>query len=176
MRSSDLKRKLLGVGVFIAPILLVNATRVFFSRGGPAEASAAPQAVVADTDTMAFPTLHPPAPGEKVARAAEHVEQLRGKPFGATPLYYEPDRVSDKPDPKDQGPKQDPVPDLNVRAILSSATGDIALIGSEAHREGDTVLGTEWVVVGIDAVKRSVVLEHPPTGRTIECLVVRPRN
>ncbi|MFN7020371.1 MAG: hypothetical protein ACK4WH_03460 [Phycisphaerales bacterium] len=66
----------------------------------------------------------------------------------------------------DEGSPPAAAPNIRITAIVSSRRGSIAMIGRRLILAGD-VLGEGWRVVSIDAVTRSVRIEHDD-GRVVE--------
>lgn len=171
MVSDGMKRRVIGLGVFVLPLVLVKLAGALLV-GGPGEVVGDPIPVPpAPTPTQ------PPTPdwswsADQLA-AAERIAALRSSPFDETPFYYR----QRAPDPG-VGVVENPVPDLlgdvELQMILTSETGGRALINGRVYRVGDIIDRIAWIVKEIDGITYSVVLEHPETGRRTTVRVRMP--
>jgi hypothetical protein len=171
MPTIETKRRLTAGGMFILPLVLVKATALVVGGTGPAQVAAAPD--VADPAPLQPVMLAERAWSDEQRAAVRHIAELHEKPFGPTPLYYEPrDRESA---PIFEDPRFDPAPEFIVQAILSSASGDTALINGKAYHVGDVIEQTEWRIIAIDGSARSVTILDPRTDQTTTRSVQTPR-
>jgi len=161
MLSSDAKRKC-GAGLmFVLPLCLLVVVRLVLSPAQQVQAAIAPAPVIGGGPAAG--PIDPLAKLDEHQRAAvTHIVQLREEPFGSSPFYYAPTgsltMVVENGDPA--------TPQFAVQMILTSSTGNIALINGEKYMIGDALADTGWVISEIDAKDRSVVIEDPETGRT----------
>lgn len=172
MMMHNLKRAIVPLAVFVLPLLLVKLSAVMLGRSGPAEANSSSTAV---TPSELLPLGAGRKPWSKQQRAAaRHVDWLRTQPFGATPLYYE---VTETP--PDNGGSPTPVrferPHIVLQAVMTSPTGNVALIDAKRYRAGDRLAGSVWIIGEINGATRSITLVHPPTGRTEVVEIRLPR-
>lgn len=159
--SAETRAKILGVLVFLLPLLVVKGAAWFM--GGPG-----PQSAIAATPN------HPPIANlgdglprpltERQRAAAAHVAELATKPFGRPPLDYRaPDQATSVPVIQDGGDFKRPTlyPQAKVQIMVeSSHDGDsVALIDGRRYREGDTLADWPWIVHEIDGENRCVVLK-----------------
>jgi hypothetical protein len=172
MPTNETKRRLAAAGMFILPLVLVKATAMFLGGTGPAEVAAAP-APAAPTVTPVPVASAPSAPrawtdGQR--QAAEHIARLHDEEFGSTPLFYQSRGAEAAVVFED--PDLPPPPEFILQAVLSSSTGNTALIDGQALRVGDRVGETDWQIIEIDAQTRTVTVLDPRTERT-EAVSVR---
>ncbi len=159
MMTRDAKRRLATIGVFLLPVVLVKIVTAPMGHRGPAaaEASNTPTPVVAIPPVAAGPQWT-----EQQRAAAQHVAYLRTQPFGPTPLYF------DRPQPPpDGGGSSNSLPEVVVQMIMSSASGDLALINGKRYRTGDRLRDAGWIVSEINASSGSVTLKHPASDRSV---------
>lgn len=158
MMTRDAKRRLVTIGVFLLPVVLVKVVAAPMGHRVPAaaEASNTPTAVVAIPPVTVAPQW-----SEQQRAAAQHVVHLRTQPFGPTPLYYDP------PQPPDRGGSSDTLGHVAVQIIMSSATGDVALINGKRYRTGDRLRDAGWIVSEINASSGSVTFKHPASDRSV---------
>ncbi|MCH8344864.1 MAG: hypothetical protein IH983_12870 [Planctomycetes bacterium] len=159
MMTRDAKRRLATIGVFILPIVLVKVVAAPMWHRGPAaaEASITPTPVVAIQRVAAGPQW-----SEQQRAAAQHVAYLRTQPFGPTPLYYDPPQP-----PPDRSGSSDTLGHVAVQMIMSTASGDLALINGKRYRTGDRLGDAGWIVSEINASSGSVTLKHPASDRSV---------
>ncbi len=159
MMTRDAKRRLAAIGVFILPVVLVKVVVVLMGHRAPAvaEASNTPTPVVAIPRGAAGPQW-----SEQQRAAAQHVAYLRTQPFGPTPLYYD-----TPPAPPDGGGSSNSLPEVVVQMIMSTASGDLALINGKRYRTGDRLRDAGWIVTEINASSGSVTLKHPTSDRSV---------
>ena len=158
MMTRDAKRRLVTIGVFLLPVVLVKVVAAPMGHRGPAEAEAShtPTQVVAIPRVAAGPQW-----SEQQRAAAQHVAYLRTQPFGPTPLYY------DRPQPPDRSGSSDTLGHVAVQMIMSSSGGDLALINGKRYRTGDRLRDAGWIVSEINASSGSVTLKHPASDRSV---------
>lgn len=177
MMGHDPKSRVASIAVFLLPLLIVKGGALLLrddaqKAQGASLGGDVPPALVA-------PEL-PPAWTAVQQMAAHHIASLRAMPFGPSPLYH-PRSASTTVDPgTEDGPTDtkviEPPPALTVQMILTTqGDGDVALIDRKRYRVGDPIAGTGWVVMKIDSQTRSVIIHHPPTGRTAPLPVPLPR-
>ena len=167
MMTIENKRRLVIIGMFLAPVAVVKFTGWFYGIGAPADASAAVEvnpvvdvpmaAAVSDVIT------------DQQRGAALKIAALYKQPFGETPFYYDAREISIEPD----GPIQiDPsAPTVIVQAILASAAGDTALISGKMYKVGDEFEKSGWFITVIDNKARAVTLKNPKTEREVTASV-----
>ncbi len=171
MVSDGMKRRMIGLGVFALPLVLVKVAGVLLG-GVPEDAGAG---------LIPPPPTHRTAPlvptpdwswSEEQLSAAEYVTAMRSRSFEDTPFYYR----TRAPDPGGviEVPVPDLLPDVELQMILTSETGGRALINGRVYRVGDMIDGIGWIVKEIDGITYSVVLEHPETGRRTTVRVRMP--
>ncbi|MCZ6612512.1 MAG: hypothetical protein O6941_07735 [Planctomycetota bacterium] len=158
MMTRDAKRRLATIGVFLLPVMLVKVVAAPMGHRVPAaaEASNTPTPVVAIPHVTVAPQW-----SEQQRAAAQHVVHLRTQPFGPTPLYYDP------PQPPDRGGSSDTLGHVAVQIIMSSASGDVALINGKRYRTGDRLRDAGWIVSEINASSGSVTFKHPASDRSV---------
>ena len=161
MMTRDAKRRLATIAVFLLPVVLVKAVAAPMGHRGPAaaEASNTPTPVVAIPRVAAGPQW-----SEQQRAAAQHVAYLRTQPFGPTPLYYD---TPPAPPPPDRSGSSNSLPEVVVQMIMSSASGDLALIDGKRYRAGDRLRDAAWIVSDINASSRSVTLKDPASDRSV---------
>lgn len=170
MPSHDVKRNMLSIGMFVAPVLLVKLTASLLGDGAPVGASAASSA---NSLEVAMPTIEPPpvapqpTPTQRAALA--HMRMLQTQSFGPTPLLFE--LRSSEPAPEPPKPSLEPAPQFVLQAVLASSRGNRALINGRSYGEGDVVANTNWNVVSIDVENRTVHLTHASGDQNITLTV-----
>ena len=173
MSSQDSKSRLLGLGVFLLPLLLVKGTAMFIGQPAPtADASGGHSTTVG---VSVIETFKPQWSPEQIG-AAHRVEELRGLPFGDSPLLHA-RKIEDHGPvvPPDRTIIETEPPRVVVQVILRSRRGNVALIGGHSYRIGDEIGETGWIVMEIDPVARSVLIEHTASGREWSLVVPLPR-
>jgi hypothetical protein len=177
MASSNTKRKLISMGVFAAPVILVLGAKLYLGSPGPSAAQATPVEQVT-TDKKKKPIVAPTYSTRQKA-AAEYIRRIGSQALAGCPFLYEQRQTQ-----PEQTPGTEPVasvyvdpaaPAFTVQAILSSSSGKTALIDGKACREGQKVRGTEWEVLKIDSDARSVTLRDSSSQRTITVQVEAPK-
>lgn len=169
MLSSNAKWRLTSLGIFLMPIVLVKLTGFVLNRPAPASVSAAPATLSPDLSLINGAT---PAWTDAQLAAAEHVKKLdAAETFAPSPLFH---LVSDEDTEPDIDEPDSVDPTFEVGVIMYSSRGSTALINGRSYREGDAIEGTDWVVVRIDNVTRSVLLRDSETNRTVEGFVRTP--
>jgi len=168
------------LGVFLLPLLLVKGTAIMMSE--PKEASATTPIVSGSAGIDSLDDYRPEWTLQQLV-AADYIAELRGLPFGPSPLLHIVKRQSipeSNPNPNGNGDGNEnnvvvPPPDVTVKMILVSRNGNVALMNHRRYRVGDA-LGTDgWVVKSINAETRSVVVEFRGTGREATLYVPLPR-
>ena len=162
MNAIETKTKIVTFGMFLLPLILVKGTALMLGQG-PERATAGtdPNNVTATTAIIAPVTREW---SEEQLAATRHVELLRTKRFGPSPLLHQqpPPPPNNNTRPPDQ-PRIHPPPNVSVKTILKSGRGNIALINGRLYRVGDKI-GDGWIVTVIDADARSVLIEHEASG------------
>ena len=163
MASDQVRRRVIGLGVFVLPMVLVKVAGALLG-GGPEDADA--RSIPPPPTHRTAPPVPPPdwSWSDQQVAAAEYVAALRSRSFGDAPFYYR----KKAPDPGDgviEVPVPDLLPDVEVQMILSAPSGNRALINGRPYGVGDLIDGIGWFVQEIDGMKYSVVLEHPETKR-----------
>ena len=166
MLTSERKRQLTVLGVFLIPVVLVKGTSTFYGGGSPASASAAINAVQQIETHAAVSNAIQWTDAQRAA--AVRVAALYDAPFESTPLYY--DAVEDGGG-ESMVPVDPSMPTMIVQAILTGANGATALINNTAYRVGDVFEETTWTIVEIDNDSRTVTLKNTNTGKTAEAAV-----
>lgn len=169
MATREMKQNLAGAVAFaILPMLLVLKTSTAM-LGGPtsAKATVQPTFVISPSgaDGLRVPWT------EKQEAAAAHIQFLRGQPFAPSPLHRAKVRSSPDQSPRVTVPH---LPPLTVQMIMSSSTETVALIDGHRCVVGDTLEGTGWAIVEIDADALTVTLKHARTGQTAVVSVHTP--
>lgn len=171
MSAHDRKSRLMGLGVFLLPLLLVKGTALMV--GQPPQGAAASGGGGSSDPDGVIVTYTPQWSLDQIA-AAHWVADLGELPFGSSPLLHA--RTPDEVDPviivRD---KPITPPDVVVTAILRSRRGNIALIDRDRYRTGDSIEENGWIVQQIDADTRSVLLVHPASGMEATLVVPMPR-
>jgi len=167
------------LGVFLLPLLLVKGTAIMMSET-PQGAAASPAIVAGSAGAGSIAEYRPQWTLQQLA-AADYVEELRGLPFGPSPLLHVSKRQpTPNPDPNpDTTVNQNPIlppPDFTVRMILKSRNGNIALINHRRYRVGDPIGSDGWFVDSISAAERSVVVVLAGTGRRATLFVPLPSS
>lgn len=172
------RNRVINVGIFFLPILLVKAAALLIG-GTPGSVGAA--APPTNAGSVKIPTVEMPTWSPEQLAAARHVSALRLEPFGPSPLLHgPPSKVADpvvEPRNNPPPPKREvPPPSVSVQMILVRSDGDnIALIDRKSYRVGDPLGDRGWVVTAIDGVSRSVTIFHAESGREHTLLVPLPR-
>ncbi len=165
MASEQMQRRVIGVGVFALPLVLVQVAGVLLGGGGPEDAKGGVIIPMPPTQWTALPVPTPDwSWSDQQVAAAEYVAALRSRSFGDAPFYYR----KKAPDPGEgviEVPVPDLLPDVEVQMILSAPSGNRALINGRPYGVGDLIDGIGWIVIEIDGKSYSVVLEHPETKR-----------
>lgn len=171
MTASTPKSRLMGLGVFLLPLLLVKGTALMVGQT-PQGASASGTAG-GSTPAGVIETYTPDWSLEQIA-ASHRVDTLRNLPFGESPLLHA-RRVEDVViDPIDPRPTVIKPPNVDVKMILRSSRGNVALIDGKYYRTGDS-LGDGWIIEDIDPLTRSVFIMHPRSSQEATLLVPMPR-
>ena len=177
MASPDTKRKLMSIGLFAAPVVLVLGAKMYMGSPGPAAAQATPVEQV-DPEKKKKPIVAPTYTARQKA-AGEYVRSIANQKMSSCPFLYEPRVVQAEPSQGEEPVASvfvDPVaPTFTVQAILSSSSGKTALIDGKAIKEGQKVRGTQWEVITIDPAARSVTLRESGSDRTITIQVEKPK-
>ena len=173
MPTTDTKRQMMNVGVFILPLLLVQAASVIVGAGSPRAIEAAAPGV--DEPAAVEPSLQTARWSDAQLAAADYVRELRARSFGAVPLLYE--SVETVVDPGDETaqPGLPPPPQVTLQAILASANSVTVLIDGKTHRISDEIRDSGWVIDTIDADSRSITIRDPQTDRVETVTAGGPR-
>jgi hypothetical protein len=178
MASADTKRKLMTLGVFATPMILVMVAKSYFGTPGPTAAQATP---IEETspDKSKKNAVKAPTFTERQIVAARYADSVRTQPMGGSPFYFE-SRNTTVTTPKSDGPVDpvafDPgIPQFTVQAILASSSGKTALIDGKPCRENEKIRGTDWEVETIDPDGRSVTLHDTKRERTVTVTVETPK-
>ena len=169
MVTREMWHRLIGTAVFaVLPAILLLKTGTAL-LGGPASANAMsrPFGQIDSID----PSSSTQQWTEQQRIAAEYIQSLRNQVFGPSPLFRSVVQV----DPDQPGPVVlSGLPEVTVQMIMSSSSGNAALIDDQRYSVGDAIGTTEWVIIEIDAESRTVTFEHAPTGRTAAVSVHTP--
>jgi hypothetical protein len=166
MLSIEGKQRLIAAGMFALPLFLVKFTGVLFTPSG---VEATTTAIVENPALAIMPEARKLTLIQQAA--IDRVEELRGMPFGPSPLFY---HQTDDGDPVVPLSVEAPTaPTFTVGAIMEAASGDVAAIEGTYYREGDMLGETGWRVIEIDAVGRSVTIESE-TGEQAVRFVANP--
>ena len=172
MSGHDPKSRLMVLGAFLLPLILVKGSAIVTGRS-PQGANAA-SAAVATVNGGVIEVFTPEWSSQQIA-ATHRVEDLRDMPFGESPLLHVRKHSGiDRIDPPDQPTTITP-PDVSVRIILHSRHGDVALIDRKRYRAGDALGEDGWFVEQIDAGSRSVLIVHRESGKKATLVVPMPR-
>lgn len=181
MPSPDTRKKVLSFGALVLPVVIVKLAATVLGQSGAATASAAPR----PTTTDAAVSATTPAATKLTARqlaAAEYVQSMRQRTFGRAPLLFEPRPPSNEPNtsstpevtPVVDSHPNEPLPMFTLNAVMSSSSGQRALINGRPYRVGDTIKETAWTVLSIDVAGRSATLQDSHSDRTVMIAVERP--
>lgn len=173
MSAQGPKAKLMGLGVFLLPLILVKGTAIWV--GQSPEGADASVVATATVDSGVIESFTPEWSSEQIA-AAHRVAELREVPFDESPLLHPRKNTDISPIEAPERPKTITPPDVSVRIILHSRHGDVALIGHNRYRVGDAIGQDGWFVEAIDAVSRSVLIVHRPSGEKATLVVPMPRS
>ena len=169
MAIRNLRQKMLRLGVFLLPVIVVKGVGHILGAPGPADVAAA------TIDPAITEVVHstPPTPNWSPDQlgAAARIEAMRTEPFGRNPLFYEPSVTIVDPTPV---PHNDPVLNVRLQAIFSSPSSVTALINGRPYRVGQTIKGSSWRVESIDGDARTAVLVHESSGTIRKLTVDRP--
>jgi len=166
MASPEVKRKMLSLGIFCAPVLIVQATAAILGRGAPSavSASAAPS-----TDGVPVSSRAIAWTSTQLAASAR-IAELNKQPFEPTPFLYDFDE-SRQPVEKEltetaevSSPDQ---PTFHLQAVMSTANDRQALINGRPYRQGQMIRSTTWTVLSIDVEARQALLRDSQTENTI---------
>lgn len=161
--GSRRRKRLLGAGVMLAPILAVQVAG-FVSETGPASAPGAIVDAAASTQPIAAPPARPPLSDRQLAAiaaaaAATSDSDLRS-PMDAPELEENVAPAPIEPGPAGTtDPEIAPVPDVIVGAIIGDSDQAVALIASRPLRVGAD-LGDGWSIERIDARIGEVTIRH----------------
>lgn len=166
MMTIENKRRLMRIGVFLIPVVLVKGASFFSSAASPTGAEAA-QALAPVPETPVDAASNDAISQER-RDAAVKIAALYKQPFGETPLYFD----IREPAPGDnQAVKIDPgAPALIVQAILASSSGggrDTALINNKMYKVGDEFEKSGWFITAIDNKSRAVTLKDSKSDREV---------
>lgn len=170
MIAHDPKARLIGIGVFLLPLILVKATGLMI--GQPPQGAVASGAVPAVVSGV-IESFTPEWSLEQVA-ATQRVEDLRELAFGESPLLH----ARKTGDIEYVLPPENFIitpPDVAVRVILRSRHGNVALIDRKHFRTGDAIGEDGWFIDEIDAASRSVLIVHRESGMKATLVVPLPR-
>ena len=175
MASRELKRRMWTLGIFVTPVLVVQATAVFLGRGDPAGAQASTTA-----DTSVSPTASAASIKWTPAQiaAAQYIHDLKTKPFAETPFLYE---LEENPPPVEPEPEvvievpTTQLPTFSLQAVMATETDKQALINGRPYRQGQIVRGTSWTVLSIDVESRQVIMKDSRSDQTMTIRVELPR-
>ncbi len=166
--TRETRHSLTGTAAFaILPLLLLLKTTIALF-GGPSSVQATIQpALVIDPSAAGAPQE---LWTEQQRTAAVHIEFLKDQPFGPSPLH----RFA--PITPDQTPvvSRADLPTVRVQMIMSSSSGNAALIDGKRYRVGDSLGKTSWVIAAIDAHALAVTFEHARSGQTTVISVQTP--
>ncbi len=168
MSGQNPKTKLMGLGAFLLPLILVKSSTLLIGQP-PQAANAANGATIVNDGVIEVFT--PEWSLEQIA-ATHQVEDLREVPFGESPLLHARKNSGIDPIKPDRSTTITP-PDVSVRIILHSRHGDVALIDRRRYRAGDALGEDGWFVEEIDA--RSVSIVHRESGKKATLVVPMPR-
>jgi hypothetical protein len=178
MASVDSKRKLMTLGVFAAPMVLVMVAKSYFGTPGPTAAQATPIEEVSP-DKSKKNAVKAPTFTERQVTAARYADSVRTQPMGSSPFYFESRNTTvstaTNEVPVDPVTFEPGVPKFTVQAILASSSGKTALIDGKPCRENEMVRGTDWEVVTIDPDRRAVTMSDTKRERTVTVTVETPK-
>ncbi len=167
MSAHDPKVKLMGLGVFILPLILVKGIALL--GGEPPQGAVASGSGATTVNGGVIKIFTPRWSVEQIA-ASQRVAELREVSFGESPLLHA-RMIGDtviRPGPFIITP-----PNVSVRMILRSGRGNVALIDRKRFRVGDPLGEDGWFVEEIDA--RSVSIVHRESGKKATLVVPMPR-
>ena len=173
MSAHDPKTRLMGIGVFLLPLILVKGSAILIGQPPQGAVATGGGAITVNSGVIEIFTPHWSL--EQIA-AMHRVEELREMSFGESPLLQA--RVISDIDPIDLPPEQTPTitpPEVSVQVILRSRRGNVALIDRKRYRVGDAIGADGWFVEEIDGIARSVLIVHRESGEKATLVVPLPR-
>lgn len=167
MPSPEMRKNLAAIGALVLPVVVVKLTTLML--GHSALSAQATMKAAHPVAEVSAPAMQQGQNSERQRNAAKHVQSLKSQPFGPAPLLFAPAAAApvsaDPTTPSvvvtpSESPNDDvdPVPQFIVNAVMSSTTGQRALINGRPYRVGEQVRGTTWTVTAIESAKRSVTL------------------
>ena len=173
MSGQDPKTKLMWLGAFLLPLILVKASALLI--GQPPQGANAANGAATTVDGGVIEIFTPQWSSEQIA-ATHRTEGLREMPFGESPLLHVRSNSGIDPiDPPDRRKTIEP-PDVSVGMVLRSRFGNVALIDRKRYRVGDAIGADGWFVEEIDGVARSVLIVHRESGEKATLVVPLPRG
>ena len=172
MNASDAKTKIVTFGMFLLPLILVKATALMLGQGPDTATAGGGPNNDAATTAIIDPVTREWT--EQQLAATRHIELLRTKDFGPSPLLHQqpPPRPNSTRPP--DTPRIHPPPDVSVKTILKTSRGNIALINGRLYRVGGKI-GDGWIVMVIDADARLVLIKHEDSGEEATLVLPLPR-
>jgi len=169
----DPKAKLMVLGVFLLPLVLVKGTAIWVGQS-PLDAAASGGAP-ASFDVGVVESFTPVWSSAQLA-ATHRAAELGENPFGASPLLHARRKTEVELIEIIDRPTTITPPEVSVRIILHSRHGDVALIDRKRYRIGDAIGADGWFIQEIDAVSRSVGIVHRDSGEEATLVVPMPRS
>ncbi len=170
MSGQDPKTKLMGLGAFLLPLILVKGSALLI--GQPPQGANAANGAATTVNGGVIEIFTPQWSSEQIA-ATHRTEGLREMPFGESPLLHV--RSNSGIDPIDPPHRRTTIepPDVSVGMVLRSRFGNVALIEGKRYSAGDALGEDGWFVEEIDA--RSVSIVHRESGKKATLVVPMPR-
>lgn len=105
-------------------------------------------------------------------QAVDHIAILQSQQFGPSPLHRGAKTIID--DKNQIPPPKLPSLQITVQMIMSSSTGNTALINGKPYNVGQSLQDSAWSVSEIDGDARSVTIENKQTGESLVFVVQTP--
>lgn len=170
MLSPETARRLVALGAFIVPVLLVKITASLLGADGPRAATGVQQANGNQQHSM-MAQRSSGTSGHRMANRQQltdldrelqgHLASLRSSETVRSPMFYAPRSV--RPEQPESETEPDRL-DVTITAIMTSSDGHLTVIDGALHGVGDTTPDGRWRIVTIDSKSRSVTFEHVDSG------------
>jgi len=181
MSNPDTRKNILSIGAVVLPVIAVKIATIMLGHSSATTALAAPRPAVIDGATASSHAERARLTPRQMA-AAKYVETSYSTPFGRTPMLFAPapQVPSTTPVVSVSTPVQDthpsePLPSFTLNAVMSSSTGQRAVINGTPYLVGDVVKNTDWVIHSIRVDERSATLGDTKSGRTVVIAVDIPQ-
>jgi len=146
------------LGAIAAPVLFVCGLALMSNVAEPHSAAADVQAPP-DPQAMLIASMGGLTEAQRAAMAFRSQIPVLTETDSPFPLIEEIRQVTDDPDVvEDPYPSQANGHEVMVSTVMSSRSGNIALINGKPHREGDQ-LGGVWTIRTIDASAKHIIVQ-----------------